>query len=147
ILISQRMTLQTSLIVVSRVFAKRFVRVVTRRTAYVSIVRITLAVKNTIRLEANIVDLHALQQRELFGATMTCSAELLRQLVATHQPGIEDRLRRRIACFDRRDVFSAWSMTSLTTHSVREFLETQLRTAEDRGRCVTTKTIRNLVRR
>ena len=61
VLVSQRVTLQTSLIVISRVFAKRLVRVVTGDTAYVPIVRITLAVKNTIRLKTNVVDLHTLQ--------------------------------------------------------------------------------------
>src|ERR1051326_3873228 len=90
ILVSQRVALQTSLIVISRVLAKWLVRVVTCRATYLSIVRITLAVKNAVWLKANVVDLHALQQRELFGAAMTRGAKLLRQLVATHQPRIED---------------------------------------------------------
>src|SRR3569832_862396 len=67
-LISEGVTLQTSLIVVSRVFTQRLMRIVTRDAAYVSIVRITLAVKDTIRLKANVVDPHTLQQRQLFGA-------------------------------------------------------------------------------
>src|ERR1044072_9257038 len=67
-LIPQRVTLQTSLVVVSRVFAERLVRIVTCRAAYVSIVRITLALKNTIRLETNVVDVQTLQGTRLFRA-------------------------------------------------------------------------------
>ena len=70
-LIFKRMTLQTSLIVISRIFSERLVRVVTCRAPYVSIVRITLALKNTIRLKANVVDFHALQQGKLVDAAMT----------------------------------------------------------------------------
>ena len=117
------MTLQTSLIVISSVFAERLMRVVTRDTAYVSIVRITLAVKNPVRLKAHVVDLHTVQQRELFGATMTCGAKVLRQFIATKQSGIVNRLCRRVACFDSRDVLSAWTMTSFATYAVRKLVE------------------------
>src|SRR6185369_15275767 len=141
------MTPQTSLVVVSRVFTERLVRVVTRNTAYLSIVRITLAVENTIRLKTNVVDLHTLQQRELFSAAMTRRTKLLRQFITTHQPGIEDRLRWCFACFDGRDVLSAWSMTGLATHAVRELFETQLRATGNCTRRMTTKTTRHLVRR
>src|SRR5215470_972357 len=141
------MTFQTSLVVISRIFAQRLVRVVTRDTAYVPIVRITLAVKNTVRLKAHVVDFHALQQRKLFRAPMTRRAKLLRQLIATQQPGIVNRLRRRFACFDGRDVLPAWSMTRLTTHAMRKLFKLDLRTAEHSCRRVTTKTARYLVRR
>jgi hypothetical protein len=120
------MTFETSLVVISCVFAKRLVRVVTRRAAYVPVVRVTFAVKNAIRLEANVVDFHALQQRKLFRASMTRSAKLLRQFVATHQAGIEDRLCRCVTCFNGRDVLPAWSMTSFTAHAVCELFQTQL---------------------
>jgi hypothetical protein len=82
------MTLQTPPIVISRVFSEGLVRIVTGRAAYVPIVRITLAVKNTVRLKTHVVDFHALQQRKLFSPTMTPSAKLLRQLIATQQSGI-----------------------------------------------------------
>ena len=66
-------------------------RIVTRDTTYLALVRVTLTVENSIRLKSNVVDLHALQQRELIAATMTRGAKLLRQLVATQPPGIENR--------------------------------------------------------
>src|SRR5215213_5804404 len=146
-LVSQRVTLQTSFIVVTCVLAERLMRIVTSRTAYVPIIRITLAVKDTIRLKTHVVDFHALQQRELLSATMTRCAKLLRQFIATQQSRIVDRLRRSFACFDRRDVLSAGTMTSLTPNSVCKLIETQLRTADNRTRRVTTETIRHLVRR
>src|ERR1044071_7516443 len=124
------MTLQTALIVISSVFSERLVRIVTRRAAYPAIIRITLAVKNTVRLKTHVVDFHALQQRKLFRATMTRCAKLLRQLIATQQPGIVDRLRRCFACFDGRDVLSAWSMTCFTSHSMSKLVQTQLRTTD-----------------
>src|SRR5215213_3801263 len=141
------MTFETALVVVSGVFAKRLVRVMTRRAAYLAIVRVTLAVKNTIGLEANVVELHALQQRKLFRASMTCGAELLRQLVAAHQPGIEDRLRRRVPSLNGRDVLSAWSMTSLAAHAVCELFQMQLRTGGNRTRGMTTEAARDFIRR
>src|SRR5689334_24993452 len=113
------MTLQTPLVVVSSIFSERLVRIVTSRAAYIPIVRITLAVKDTVRLKTHVVDFHALQQRKLFRATMARRAKLLRQFIATQQPGIVDRLRRCFACFDSRDVLSAWTMTSFATHAVR----------------------------
>ena len=120
------MTLQTSLVVVSRVFTKRLVRVVTRNTAYISIVRITLAVENTIRLKTNVVELHTVQQREFFSATVTRGAEVLRQFIAIEQSGIVDRLGGRVACLDCRDVSSARTMTGFTTDAVCQFVEPEL---------------------
>ena len=61
-LVSERMTLQTSLVVISRIFPERLMRVVTRNAAYISIVRITLALENSIRLETNVVDVQTLQR-------------------------------------------------------------------------------------
>src|SRR5689334_1849345 len=125
------MTLQTSLVVISCVFPERLVRIVTRRTAYPAIVRVTLAVKNPVRLKTHVVDLHALQQRKLFRTTMTRSAKLLRQLIATQQAGIVNRLRGCVASFDGRDVLSAWTMTRFATHPMCKLVQTQLRTTED----------------
>ena len=124
VLISEGVTLQTTLVVISRFFAQRLVRIVTRGAAYIPIVRITFAAKNTIRLKANVVDPQTLQRRKLFGSAMTRRAKLLRQLVATQEFGIEDRLRRRFTGFDSRDVLSAWTMTRLAAHAVRELFET-----------------------
>src|SRR5215813_12667827 len=122
------MTLQTSLIVISGVFPERLVRIVTGRAANPAIVRITLAVKNTVWLKTHVVDFHALQQRKLFRTAMTRRAKLLRQLIATHQSRVIDRLRGRVACFDGRDVLSAWTMKSFTPHTMCKLIEMQLRT-------------------
>src|SRR5688500_8456300 len=81
----QCMTLQTSLIVISGIFPERLVWVMTCLTAYVAFIRITLAVKDMIVLKTDVVGPQALQQRELFGTTMTRSTELLRQLITTQQ--------------------------------------------------------------
>jgi hypothetical protein len=118
------MTLQTSLVVISRLFSDLLVRVVTRNAAYISIIRITLAVEDTVRLKTNVVDFHTLQQRKLIGATMTGTAKVLCKLIAAEQSGIVDRLGRRIACFRRRDVPSSWSMTAFAAHAVRKIVET-----------------------
>ena len=99
--------------------------------------------EDAIRLEADVVDLEALQQREFVAAAMTRRAELLRQLVAAQPAGIEDQPRARFTFFNRCDVLAAWSMTTLATHTVDEFVETQLRAAESTRR-VTTKTVGNL---
>src|SRR5215212_3646710 len=141
------MTFQTPLVVVSSVFAERLVRVMTGRAAYLPIVRITLAVKNTVGLKTHVVDVHALQQRKLLCAAMTRSTELLGQFIATQQTGIVDRLCRCFACFDGRDVLSAGTMTSFAAHTVRKLIQMQLRAAGNRTRCVTTETTRHLVGR
>src|ERR1051325_2336546 len=147
ILISKRVTLETALIVVRRLFTQRLVRIMTCGAGYPSIIRITLAAKNPVWLKANVIDLQRLQARELLGPTMTRRAKLLRQLVATHQTRIEDRCGRCLAGFDGCDVLSAWSMTRLAAHAVREIFQTQLRTTKYRVRRMTTKTTRYLVRR
>src|ERR1044072_1887572 len=113
------MTLQTSLIVISCVLTERLLRIVTRDAADISIVRITLALKNPVRLKTNVVDFQTLQQRKLFRAAMTRCTKMLRQLIATEQTGIVNRLRRRIAFLHRRDMSPTWSMTSFASHSVR----------------------------
>jgi hypothetical protein len=140
-LTSECVTLQTSLVVISRVFSEWLMRVVTRNAAYFSIVRITLAVENTIRLKTNIVDLHTLQQREFLSATVACSAKVLRQFIAPEQSGIVDGLCRCIARFDRCDVRSTWSMTSFAAYTVRKFIEPELRAGDHRARRVATKAI------
>src|ERR1044072_6014184 len=101
-------------------------RIVTGDTTYLALVRVTLAVENPVRLKANVVDLHALQQRELIGATMARGAELLRQLVAAQPARIENRRPARFPVFDRRNVTAAWSMTTLAAHAVRKLFEAQL---------------------
>jgi hypothetical protein len=118
----------------------------TRRAAYVSIVRITLAVEDTIRLKTNVVDLHTLQQREFFSATMTCSAKALRQLIAVEQSGIVDGLVWRVTCFDGRDVSSPWSMTSFAAYAVGKIVQTKLRARNYGARRVATKAVGNFIR-
>ena len=100
--------------------------IVTSDTTYLALVRVTLAVKYPVRLKSNVVDLHALQQRELIGATMTRGAELLRQLITTQPPRIENRRPAGFPFLDRRNVPAAWSMTTLAAHAMRELFESQL---------------------
>src|SRR6185437_13597624 len=139
------MTFQTALVVISSILPERLMRIVTRRAAYPAIIRITLAVKNTIRLETHVVDFHALQQRKLFRAAMARRAKLLRQLIATQQAGIVDRLRGRVAGFDGGDVLSAWTMTRFASDSMCKLIQPQLGTAKNRTRRVTTETTRHLL--
>src|SRR5688500_15260355 len=101
-------------------------RIVTGDTTYLALIRVTLAVKNPVRLETNVVDLHALQQRELIAAAMTRGAKLLPQLIAAQTARIENRRPPRLPVFDCRDVSSAWSMTTLAAHAMRKIFQPQL---------------------
>jgi hypothetical protein len=92
----------------------------TRRAANPSIVRITLAVKNAVRLKTYVVDFQTLQQRELFSATMTSGAEVLRQLIATQEFGIVNRLLGRLAFFDGGNVRAPGTVARFAAHAVRE---------------------------
>src|SRR5574338_289344 len=120
------MTLQAPLIVVGRIFPQRLMRVVTGRTTYLPIIRITLTVKDAIRLKANVVDFHALQQRELISAAMTQSAKLLRQFITAQQFRIVDAGGRQFTFSDSRDVLAAWTMTALATDPMRKCVEPHL---------------------
>ena len=85
--------------------------------------------KNTIRLKAHVVDVHGLQGRELIIATMTSSAELLRLFITAKTTRIEDRFVTRFASLNCSYVRRAWSMTTLTANTMRQFVELQLLSA------------------
>src|SRR5947208_1628042 len=65
------MTGRTLGVIKSDVALERLVRVVASRATDSPVVRVTLAVKDAVRLKAHVVDLHALQHIELFRAAMT----------------------------------------------------------------------------
>ena len=68
--LTSRMARKTLLIVRSYVLAQWLVRIVARRAGYATIIRVTLAVKDAVRLKADIVNLHAAQQTELLTASV-----------------------------------------------------------------------------
>ena len=144
--VPERVTLETPLVVIRRIFSQWLVRVMTRRAAYLSIVRITLAVEDAVRLKTNVVEFQTLQQREFFSATMTSGAEVLRQLVATQKFGIVNRLLGRFAVFHRGNVLAPGTVARFAAHAVRESVQSELRATNHRTRSMATKATRYLVR-
>ncbi len=78
-------------VIISSILFDRLVRVVTGGATYSAIIRVALAVKYAVRLEPDVVDLHALEQAELIVAPVAGGAKILRQLVAAEPFGIEDQ--------------------------------------------------------
>ena len=89
-LLFSRMAGETLLIVNSRVLGQRLVGIVTGRAAYASIIRVTLAVEDAVRLKAHIVDFHAAQQTKLIAAAMTRGAKFLTQFITAESGRVED---------------------------------------------------------
>src|SRR4029079_2965472 len=101
-------------------------RIMTSGTSYVPIIRITLTVKDSIRLKPYVVDFHALQQREFIISSVTRRTKLLGLFVSTKSSWIEHRFISRFARFHCGDMRSAWSMTTLTANAVSKFLKLKL---------------------
>ena len=76
-LILRSMTGQTLAVVISNLSLERRVGIVTSSAAYAAVIRIALAVKDAVRLKADIVDLHASEQAELIAAAMARGAKFL----------------------------------------------------------------------
>src|SRR5262245_18084809 len=140
------MTGQALGVVVSRVLIKRLVRVMASRTAYAAVIRVTLAVKYSVGLEANVVHSHALQRGELTGASMTGGAEMLRQFVAAEPRGIEDQFGVRLPRFTRGHVISAGAVTGFAFDAERQSVQVEIGAADRAGR-VTTETIQGFALR
>jgi len=83
---------QALAIVIGNLTLERCVGIVTARAAYAAVIRITLAVKDAVRLKADIVDLHAPEKAKLIAAAMTRGAKFLGQFIATKSTGVKDQV-------------------------------------------------------
>src|SRR5262245_28448294 len=133
-------------VVISRVFIERFVRVMASGTAYAAVVRITLAVKYPVRLEADVVYSHTFQSGGLTGPAMTGGAEILCQFIAAESRGIEDQFGARPPCFTRGHVIRAGAVTGFTPDAERQFVQSQLGSADRPGRMTAETTQRFILR-
>ena len=79
-------------IIMSRVLPERFVRIMACCAGYPAIIRIALAVKDAVRLKADIVDLHAPEKAELIAPAMTRGAKFLGQFIAAEPAGVKDQV-------------------------------------------------------
>src|SRR5436305_8593723 len=99
-------------IVIGNLALERLVRIVAGRATYAAVIRVTLAVEDTVRLKADVVDLHRLENAKLIVASMTGGTKVLRQLVAAEAFGIVNQVRAGITLLGRRDMRASRSMTS-----------------------------------
>src|SRR5262245_32758528 len=113
-------------VVVSRVLIERFVRVVAGGAAYAAVIRITLAVKNPVGLETDVVHSHPFERGELACAAVTGGAEILRQFVAAEPRGVEDQFGVRLSRLARGHVVSAGAMTGFALDAERQFVEMEI---------------------
>ena len=79
-------------IIMSRVLFERLVRIMACCAGYPAIIRIALAVKDAVRLKADIVDLHAPEKAELIAPAMTRGAKFLGQFIAAEPAGVKDQV-------------------------------------------------------
>ena len=91
-LILRSMTRQALAVVISNLTLERCVGIVTSGAAYAAVIRIALAVKDAVRLKADVVDLHAPEKAELIAAAMTGGAKFLGQFIATEPAGVKDQV-------------------------------------------------------
>jgi hypothetical protein len=89
-LIFSRMTGEALRIVRRDVLTQWLMRVVAGRAGYPAIIRVAFAVKDAIRLKADIVNLHAAQQTELIATAMTSGAKFLTQFITAETGRVED---------------------------------------------------------
>ena len=82
--------------------------------------------KDSVRLKANVVDLHALEQSEFIVSAMTRAAKILRQLVAAQSARVENELRAGFTRLSHRGMLSSGTVTRLTADSQRSFLKLTL---------------------
>src|SRR5215468_397009 len=108
-------------------------RVMASGATYAAIIRVALAVKYAIRLEADVVDFHALQQGKLLVAAMTGSAKLLRQFVATKPRRIENQLCASLTCLNCCHMWSTRSVTPLAAYSRYHLVDLELVAANGPG--------------
>jgi hypothetical protein len=91
-LLFSRVAGEALLIVKSYVLPQRLVGIVAARAGYAAIIRVTLTVKDAVRLKADIVNLHAAQQTELIATAMTGGAKFLSQFITAEARRVEDQL-------------------------------------------------------
>src|SRR6266550_843397 len=75
---------------------------------------------------------------------MTRTAELLRELIGTHLPGIEDAFVLKLLRFHCRDMIRAWSMACFTGYTRHKAVQLQLISGSG-ARAVTRKAVAGFV--
>src|SRR5215470_10428978 len=122
-------------VVISLVMRRRLMRVVTGHAANPAIIGVTFAAEDAIRLKAYAVHADPLWRHDyLFGAAMTCAAEVLAQFIAAEPSRIEDLVLIRLGGFARRHVLGSRAVTRLASDSRGHLLEMQLIAADRAGR-------------
>ena len=131
---ASRMARQAFRIVKGRVSIERFMRVMACGAAYAAVIRITLAVKNPVGLESDVIHSHAFQRGELAGPAMAGGAEILRQFVSAEPRGIEDQFGVRLSRFARGDMTPAGAVTGFALDAERQFVDVEIGAANRPGR-------------
>src|SRR5690242_1199033 len=106
---------------------------------------VATAQRNTIRLEADVVDATKVRHHSDHVRTaMARSAELLCETISIEQFRIEDMAPAFRPCTHGRDMLRPGPVTRLTTHTRNEAIEVQL-VVDDGGSAVTTEAIARLI--
>src|SRR6476469_2037840 len=103
-------------------------RVVTSRASDISIIRITLTVKDTIRLKAHVIDFHCMQHRELIVAPVTSRTKRLILFFSTEPSRTEYRFVPRFTGLHRRNMGGTRPMTTLATNAMGQLLQLEFLT-------------------
>src|SRR5262249_28372353 len=142
-LLFRRVAGEALLVVNSYVLAQRLVGIVAGRAGYATIIRVTLAMKDAVRLKADIVNFHAAQQTELIAAAMTSGAQFLSQFITAEAGRVEDQLPSRLALPDCLDMSGPRAVTGFTMNAGNHLLKTDF-SAPDAARRMTSETIASL---
>src|SRR5262245_19176197 len=119
-------------------------RIVARSAAYPAIIRVTLAMKDPVWLEPNIVNFHLFEQSKFVAASMTRAAEVLRQLIAIQPARVENKFCCWLSRLGRSGVSPSRTVTQFTTDSRDYFVEMNPASDNTASR-MTTETIGDLI--
>src|SRR5262245_18019589 len=107
---------------------------------------VSAAVKDTIRLEAEVIEAPLpWQHHRLIEAAMARAAELLRQFVRAYFPGIKDLQILELPRLHRHNMALARTLARFAGYARRQMVKPQLGPT-DRVRSVTTKALQRLAR-
>src|SRR5205085_9268876 len=98
------MTGQALGVVISNLALERLVWIVAGRAAYPAVVRVTLAVEDAVRLKADVIDRHGLENAKLIVAPVAGGAKILCQLIAAEDAGVVNQVGARLAFLGCRDM-------------------------------------------
>src|SRR6185436_18125768 len=128
------MASQALSIVISGILLDWLVRVMTGGATNAPVIRITLALKYPVRLETDVVNRHAFEQRKLLGSAMTGSTKILGQFIAAQPPRVEDQFCAGPSGLARCNVLSAGTVTAFTSNARHQLFQLKLISADPAGR-------------